>query len=436
MCLLVACSFEDRKIDEDDRTATSTNVVIERPDGIREELNFLLLEHDEVGINPLAFTVKDMNTDTIPDIVLLNNAEDEEDQGFLILQGTGITTPTDAEDLFTFALAITSNMDQPQSLIVEDFDLDGAQDIAIVNTDDDLLRIWSGDDSGSFQIDSTSQSIEVGELPIYLVAGEWEPDRFDDGQPRLSIATANVGDNDLSIIFNNGMGFETDGITTDDILEINDDQGVSRAPIQLTTGHYWKSETEIDNRYLDIAVLSENKERVEILGNIPQEVDGIASTNRRTFDKMVEVDVGDRPQALITGDWDGDGHADFAVTNQNDDDVTLIYGDSIGNFVSWDIRVGRSPGQIAAGDLNTDGIVDFVVGNLFDGDLTVLLSNGNGTRPDAPNRAYSRSDIASGSIPAGSRPSFITVADINGDNQLDILTTIPFENRLSLLLRQ
>jgi hypothetical protein len=124
--------------------------------------------------------------------------------------------------------------------------------------------------------------------------------------------------------------------------------------------------------------------------------------------------------SIVTADFDGDGHSDFAVTNQcGDDSSSNCDGGSISVFPSSHTRqtydVGAiGPYSLATGDVNGDGKIDLVVASACDptcagGAVSVLLGNGDGTFQPAV-------VFSSGGFDAYS----VALADFNGDGKLDI----------------
>src|SRR5262249_44195508 len=75
-----------------------------------------------------------------------------------------------------------------------------------------------------------------------------------------------------------------------------------------------------------------------------------------------------------------------------------------------------------AGDLNHDGHLDLVTVNPTTNDATILLGHGNGTFG------------AGFSVPVGSLPTSVVLADVNKDGNLDIVTANSESNTVSVLL--
>src|SRR5262249_10139506 len=86
-------------------------------------------------------------------------------------------------------------------------------------------------------------------------------------------------------------------------------------------------------------------------------------------------------QALVSGDFNNDGHLDLATANQ-DGIVSVLLGDGLGGFgAALQSADGTGPGYVvsmAVADLNNDGNLDVVVTNQSSAVLSVLLGNGDG----------------------------------------------------------
>src|SRR4051812_32666250 len=65
--------------------------------------------------------------------------------------------------------------------------------------------------------------------------------------------------------------------------------------------------------------------------------------------------VGNTPEALVSGDFNGDSHADLAVANFVSNSVSILLGNGHGNFqAALTLTVGRAPLGIVVGDFNQD----------------------------------------------------------------------------------
>ena len=99
------------------------------------------------------------------------------------------------------------------------------------------------------------------------------------------------------------------------------------------------------------------------------------------------------------------------MTNGNLSDIALLPGDGTGNFrPRVEVPSGRNPAAVLAGDFNHDGKADYITANLDSNTVSVVLGKGNGTffdiGPDIPsNGAFSNQIIA---------------ADFNHDGIMDL----------------
>ena len=116
------------------------------------------------------------------------------------------------------------------------------------------------------------------------------------------------------------------------------------------------------------------------------------------------------PTAVATGDFNGDGKLDWAVSNGQDNSIWLYLGNGDGTSALPTIlpTAGIGPAWMVATDLNGDGKLDFVVAEVDSSTVGVFLGNGDGTF-----QAEARY-----TVPAP--PLFVLAGDFTGDGKLDI----------------
>jgi len=122
--------------------------------------------------------------------------------------------------------------------------------------------------------------------------------------------------------------------------------------------------------------------------------------------------VGDRPTAIVIGDFNGDRVDDAAVSIFNDASVTMLLGNS-GRFRSGGFfPAGHQPADIEAGDVDHDGDLDLIVANHDTSAFTVLVNDGKARFSPAPGSPFE----------TGARPHIHSViaSDLDGDGWLDV----------------
>jgi hypothetical protein len=153
-------------------------------------------------------------------------------------------------------------------------------------------------------------------------------------------------------------------------------------------------------------------------GSISGSATIIVRTPTSGFYPPVNYGVGSGPSNLVLADLNGDGSLDIATSNNNSNDVSILFNNGDGTYRLGPTLVdplSKIPNAIAAGDLIGNGIMDLVTANLgtsatsSDGSISVFIGNGDGTFQPAINY----------NDPGG--PSSVALYDLLGNGILDIV---------------
>nr|WP_262888665.1 FG-GAP-like repeat-containing protein [Hymenobacter sp. HDW8] len=132
-------------------------------------------------------------------------------------------------------------------------------------------------------------------------------------------------------------------------------------------------------------------------------------------------------ESVAAGDIDGDGDLDVIACSRLTNTVVIRLNDGTGTFSEGSsVSVGGSPVAVALGDLNGDSALDMVVANyeLSAGRSTVsvLLNSGTG--------AFTNS----AAVPVGARAVDVKLGDVDGDGDLDFVSSNQASNNVSICL--
>jgi hypothetical protein len=147
------------------------------------------------------------------------------------------------------------------------------------------------------------------------------------------------------------------------------------------------------------------------------------------FDTRIEYHVGISAQQSCASDFNGDGYMDLALTRGSPDSgrVYILINKSDGTFHDgasyW---TGSGPQYLCAADLDSDGDEDLAVVNHGlsyspDSTVSILLNNGDGTF--APSARFE----------AGSNPLGVCGADLDSDNDCDLIITNQHSRTVTVL---
>lgn len=184
-----------------------------------------------------------------------------------------------------------------------------------------------------------------------------------------------------------------------------------------------------DDGLMDVAVLHEGNGTIGAVWILY--ATGSCSFAAPPFPRDATVETGAGSNAIVIGDFDGDGNPDFAVTNGIGNDLSIILGDDEGSYTEVQrISVAAGAAQlvepvgIKAGRFNGDDIEDLVVVNRNADQIALLIGRADGTF--AAPRFF-----PSGS--SGSSPTSIAVGDVDVDGNLDVVVANNRSSDASLL---
>ena len=275
----------------------------------------------------------------------------------------------------------------PDSIAAGDFTGDNRLDLAVANSQDNTVSVLLGNGDGTFQPQVT---YAVGTSPDAIAVGDFN------GDGRTDLAVANQYNNTVSVLLGNGDGTFQPQIT----------YAVGNEPDAIVAGDF-----NGDGR-TDLAVVSQGS-----WPNYQGTVSVLLGNGDGTFQPQVTYAVGASPDAIVAGDFNGDGRIDLAVANENDDTVSVLLGNGDGTFqpqVTY--AVGRDPAAIVSGDFTGDGRADLAVVNVAwfyqsNDTVSVLLGNGDGTFQ--PQVTYTVGHVSAA----------IAEGDFTGDGHTDLAVT-------------
>jgi hypothetical protein len=273
----------------------------------------------------------------------------------------------------------------------------------------------------------TGSTIAVG-TGTSLPEGIATADFNNDGLADLAVTDVSTDNNPRARIFlGNGSGGFTAGGT----------QIVGASPASIAA-----SDFNGDGK-IDVAVANYSSGTISILpgdgsGNLLAGFTFVAGIPYAvTIGGTTQNTTNPKPRIIVSGDFNGDGKADLAWTNDYDNvsgtEVAGTVGLAINNGTATPFSsatatgtIGTNPYGLIATDLNGDGKLDLVAANsptLGSGSISALLGNGNGTFQSALNTMV------------GTRPRYFAAGDFNRDGKQDLaLTQTITDNNLRILV--
>jgi len=316
----------------------------------------------------------DMNNDGKLDVVAVH--EDARQISVFLNQGNdllspGIPSPVSGED---------------GGLAVGDFDEDGRTDVAITDPAGAVLDVLRGKGDGTL---FPATSYPTGSGPAGVAVEDFNRDGHQD------LITNNKEAGTVSVFLGRGNGK----------FAPKHDSPAGFRPNAVTVGDF-----NLDGRP-DAAVVDPeqggNNGRLIVLPGL----------GNGTFGDPIQTHTQGYPFSIVSGDWNGDGKADIALTDiSQPSTVQTFSGHGDGTFDPGVVVVRPSADSyffvIQSGDLNGDGIPDLVTSDVNFVRVVVLLGTGNGAFA-APRFLGSRYAAA------------LALGDMDQDGRLDVVATAP-----------
>ena len=307
---------------------------------------------------------------------------------------------------------------RPSDVAVADVDGDGDLDLLAANYNTTpgpspgTVSVRLNNGSGVF---TGAQEVSVGSNPQNVVAADV------DGDGDIDLLTANTFGLSVSVRLNDGTGVFAAPATGAEVIVANSGESVQivtafdvdgDGDLDLLTSHY--------NGTLNMVSVRLNNGN----GSFVTPATG------------ADVNVGSGTAGFITvvgADVDGDGDLDLLAANTGDNTVSVRLNNGMGGFTmpatGANVSVGSGPYGLTAADVDGDGDLDLLTANVSSNTVSVRLNNGAGVFAPPATGA----EVSVGSTPSNGAYDVMT-ADVDGDDDLDLLTANTTNNSVSVRL--
>lgn len=405
--------------------ADVVSVLIGRPDG-----SFGPPVGYPVESRPLSIALADLDGDGALDAVIGNH----ESYTVSVLLGNG-------DGSLQTAVSYAAG-GEPAELAVSDFDGDGSLDLAVANSAGPLgVSVLLGDGDGTF---GAATYFPIPRSPWDIVAVDVDADTIPD------LALSARFDDEVVLLY--GAGDGTFGAPVyvpvpTDMRDLVVQDVTGDGLVDIATAHGGASKKQFNVLPATAPGVFGSPQiyptqRLQMLAAGDFNGDAVTDLAATTdaFGGELAVLLGDGngafvwPPTLFSGglsasplevaDLNADGTPELILSNQPSGDLTVLFGQGDGSFVTaTDYDTGNGPTAVALDDLNGDGAVDLVIGNKFDWWTEVRLGNGDGT--------FGASSLATGGGPV----TAVVTGRVDGDEHADLVVCMGSPtNRVSVFL--
>ncbi len=314
---------------------------------------------------PYDVTTADINTDGKPDMITAeNNASANNMLGVFLNTTTALaSTPT-----FSARSDKQVSGNNPQAVVSADFNADGKPDVAAANnasggTANGATVILNTTTSGAASPTwGNSTGLTTGTFPQGIASADFNGD----GKPDL--VTADLGANQVRVL----LDTTANGGTTASFSNSN-------AGTTFTVGSspYDVKTADINGDGKPDIIAADSGAGANVISVLINTTSNGASTPTFASDQQFATSI--QPEAIASGDFNGDGKVDLVVSNLTGDNVSVLFNQtatssSTAAFAAkTDYPAGDGAQDVVVADWNADSHPDFATANYNANNVSVFL---------------------------------------------------------------